>query len=112
MSKRNKECIYGLVAVILLSTLLSYFVHPHPPQIEIVSARQELPNFTERYPGDTSLADRVANSYGIAMVLMQTADMDKNVIALDALRSWAQNKFTKQPNFLHPVKSYTARRTA
>lgn len=100
---RSRKCMYVLVAVILASALLSYFVRPKAPVLEIVSPRQELPDFTERYPGDTTLAERVSKSYGIALVLMQSPYTERNVMALDALRSWAQENFRARPDFLHPV---------
>src|SRR5262250_2873625 len=98
----QRKAAYLLIAVIALVVILAYFGRPRPPLLEIVTPRQELPNFQEHYPGDSGLADRVAKSYGLALVLFQSPYTEKNLIALESLRSWARERFQKQPDFLHP----------
>jgi hypothetical protein len=94
---------YATIVAIAVATLLAYFVRPKAPNLEFVSPRQELPEFEERLPGDTSLSQRVASSYGLALVLVQSPYTQENVIALDALRGWARQQFHTNPDFLHPL---------
>jgi len=103
MATPRRKLAVLLAAAVVLAAALAYFHRPKAPLLELVSPRQELPDYTERYPGDTSLSERVAKSYGIAMVLMQSPYTDRNVIALESVRSWAQSRFRQQPDFLHPV---------
>jgi hypothetical protein len=101
-SKVNKVSAI-LIAVTIVAALLAYFVKPQAPMSELVSPKQELPNYQMHLPGDTTLANRVTKSYGIALVLVSTPFTQKNVIALDSIRSWAREKFQTEPDFLHPV---------
>lgn len=92
-----------MIAVTIVAALLAYFVKPQAPLTELVSPQQELPDYQMHLPGDTTLANRVTKSYGIALVLVSTPFTQKNVVALDSIRSWAREKFQTEPDFLHPV---------
>lgn len=101
---RSRRRIVSLGIVILVAaSLLSYFVKPHSHLGQLVSPEQELPGFAAVYPGDSTLAKRVTNSYGLAMILMGGPYTVTNERALENIRSWAQNKFETSPDFLHPV---------
>jgi len=102
LSTKRKAAI-GIIALTVVSALLAYFAKPHPPLLEMVSPQQELPDYQAHYPGDTSLANRLSKSYGLAMVLIQSPYTENNVIALEAIRSWGRTQFQKEPDFLHPV---------
>lgn len=92
------------ITLLIACTLLSYFVKPKAPIVELVSPEQELESFEAKYPGDTGLAHRVMSSYGLAMVLFQTPYTETNVGSLENLRSWAKEQFQAAPDFLHPVR--------
>lgn len=100
---QKKKLVYLAIAIVVISVLLAYFGRPKPPRLELVSPRQELSDYEAKYPGDTKLADRVAKSYGLALVLVESPYTDRNVIALEAIRSWARERFQTEPDFLHPV---------
>lgn len=102
LSTKRKVAI-GIIALTVVSALFAYFVKPHPPLLEMVSPQQELPDYKAHYPGDTSLANRLSKSFGLAMVLIQSPYTENNVIALEAIRSWGRDQFQKEPDFLHPV---------
>ncbi|MBI4532608.1 MAG: hypothetical protein HY711_01575 [Candidatus Melainabacteria bacterium] len=103
MSIVRYKLVCLLILAILAGVVLAYFGRPRPPRLDLVSPRQELPEYSQHYPGDTKLADRVTKSYGLAMVLVQSPYTDKNVVALEAIRSWARQRFQQEPDFLHPV---------
>jgi hypothetical protein len=100
---RNDRLIAIVMGAIIAGSVLSFYVRPKPPSDEFVTPQQELPGFQARYPGDTSLANRVANSYQLAFILVQSPYICKNVTALAALREWARDQFQSHPDFLHPV---------
>ncbi len=100
----NRKVLVSLVVALVLGTsILSYFAKPKAPIIEIVSAVQELPGVQPSYPGDTVFADKVVKSYNWALVLVKTEFGSANVVALDSLRRWATDNFRKDPHFLHPI---------
>ncbi len=103
MAARKQKIISAAVLIISLSALLSYFVKPKPPLLELVLPEQELSSYEAHYPGDTTLADRVVKSYRLAMVLVQSPYTQRNVISLENIRSWARERFQSQPDFLHPA---------
>ncbi|MBX9686477.1 MAG: hypothetical protein K2X27_07230 [Candidatus Obscuribacterales bacterium] len=101
---RNRRQIVTLAVILLVvASLLSYFVKPKAPTGELVSPAQELPGFSAQLPGDNSLAQRVMTSYSLAFVLFESPYTATNVRALENVRSWAQNRFQTAPDFLHPV---------
>lgn len=100
----NRKVLVTLVVALVLGTsILSYFAKPKAPIIEIVSTVQELPGVQPSYPGDTVFADKVVKSYNWALVLVKTEFGSANVVALDSLRRWATENFRKDPHFLHPI---------
>ena len=96
-----------IIALAVIATvacwMLTFFVKPHPEQVEFASPRQELPNYKAQYPGDTKLSDRIVKSYDLALILVQTPFMQKNFNALECVRRWARERFAEQPDFLHPA---------
>lgn len=103
MSRRGKVLICFLAGAILASMLLAYFARPKPPRLELVSPRQEYPDYSESYPAESKLAKRLTRSYGLAMILVQSPYTERNVEALDAVRSWAKERFQDKPDFLRPI---------
>jgi hypothetical protein len=81
------------------------------PILELVSPIQELPDYAAPYPGDTSLADRVAKSYALALILVHSPYTQNNANSLESLRSWARENFQRQPDFLHPSSLVMLRRS-
>ena len=101
--KRRSQLITVGVLLLLVASLLSYFVKPRAPLTDLVTPAQELPGYAAQYPGDNSLAKRVISSYGLAFVLFETPYSGPNVRALENVRSWGREKFQAAPDFLHPV---------
>lgn len=102
-SRIRNRAILAIVVIVTLSSILSYFVKPRQPLLELCTPDQEIPNYAAQYPGDNSLADRVKGSFGLAMVLVQSPYLEKNVSALESLRQWAKDGFQEARDFLHPV---------
>lgn len=100
--KRDKVA-YVLIGAVLLAVLLAYFGRPKPPLFDLVSPRQELPDIKEHLPDDTAIAERVSRSFGLAMVMVRSPYSASNAIALESLRTWAAERFQREPGFLHPV---------
>src|SRR5262249_21383085 len=103
MSSRTKKLIYLLVGIMMASALLAYFARPRPPRLELVSPKQEYPDYSDAYPNTTGLSERLTQSYNLAVVLVHSPYTERNVEALDAVRSWARQRFQEQPDFLRPI---------
>lgn len=101
--RNRRQIVLAAVVVLVIASLLSYFVKPKSHIGDIVTPAQELPGFLAQYPGDNSLSKRVMNSYSLAFVFFQTPYTATNVRALENVRSWAQDRFQSEPDFLHPV---------
>lgn len=100
----RRRVIAMLLAAVATASVLSFFVKPRAPMLEMVSPMQELPEFEARLPADRVLAERVMGSFGIAMVLVRNPYTEKNAAALENVRSWAKERFHDAPDFLHPVR--------
>ncbi|HEY9784172.1 MAG TPA: hypothetical protein V6D17_02145 [Candidatus Obscuribacterales bacterium] len=61
------------------------------------------PGKTVSPTGGNTLADRVANSFGLALVIVESEFSEKNALGLEAMRIWARENFHRDPSFLHPV---------
>lgn len=103
LRNRRRIVLFGVV-VLLVCSLLSYFVKPHPPVGELVSPQQELPGFEYDRIEYNDLAQRVSESYNLAFVLFGSPYTADNVRALENVRTWAQEKYRSSPDFLHPVR--------
>lgn len=103
MLPKNAKLTYILMAVLTGIVLLTFFVKPKAGVTELVVPSQEWPDFEATYPGQSRLKERLGQSFGLAMVLVQSPYTQNNVIALEAARSWAKGRFDKQADFLHPV---------
>ena len=101
--QHRRHLVSTAVVLLVVASLLSYFIKPRAPMAELVNPEQELPGFAAQYPGDNALAKRVTNSFSLAIVLIGSPYTGTNVRALENVRSWAQYKFQSQPDFLHPV---------
>lgn len=101
--QHRRQLVASAVVLLVVASLLSYFIKPRAPMAELVNPEQELAGFAAQYPGDNSLAKRVTNSFSLAIVLIGSPYTATNVRALENVRSWAQDKFQSQPDFLHPV---------
>lgn len=100
----RSRAIAALLIAVATASVLSFFVKPRAPMLEMVSPAQELPEFEARMPTDQALAERVTGSFGIAMVLVRNPYTEKNAAALENVRSWAKERFSSAPDFLHPVR--------
>lgn len=102
LSKRSQ--VYLLIGVVTLSFVLSYFYRPRPPIRELVVTSQEIPAGSNLVAsGAAPMSSRVANSFALALVLVKSEFSEKNATGLEYLRVWAQEKFQRDPSFLHPV---------
>lgn len=101
----NKEkLVYLAIAIVFCGALLSYFARPKAPNLELVPPEQILPGVISDYKSaNLNLADRVLNSYGMALVFVQSPYSPDNTNALEALRSWARDSYLADRGFLHPV---------
>ena len=101
---RKYKLIAGFIVVMVaVSFAMSYWVRPHDPKVDIVSAQQELPDPRKEYPIDSGLEKRISTSYGLALVLVISEYSQRNAFALESLRAWALQHFQKDPGFLHNV---------
>ncbi|HEY9714025.1 MAG TPA: hypothetical protein V6C72_11175, partial [Chroococcales cyanobacterium] len=103
MPDKQKLTAVIVIAAIAIAFALAYFVRPHVPNVEMITATEELPDPNQEYPLDLGLADRVSTSYGLALVLTISEYSNKNAQALNALRGWAKQQFQTNPGFLHAV---------
>ena len=99
----RRRIVALILAAVATASVLSFFVKPKAPMLEMVSPTQELPEFQPRLPGDLLLPERVTGSFGIAMVLVRNPYTETNAVALENIRSWAKDKFHDAPDFLHPI---------
>lgn len=83
--------------------LFAFFAKPKAPLYDFVTPKDELPTYEARYPGDTTLSDRVIKSYALAMILVQSPYTQNHVTSLEMIRQWAREQFQLHPDFLHPV---------
>jgi hypothetical protein len=100
MDARHNYLFALLITVTVLSFLMAYFVKPHPFQADIVLPENSVAKPSA--PGTHSLADRVAKSCNLALVLVRSEYSETNANALESLRNWASKNFQRDPNFLHP----------
>jgi len=100
MQIQKTHLTYAVIALTVASFLTAYFVKPHAPTQDIVSFDYDgkAPVF-EAMP----LANRIAKSYNLALILTHSPFTPSNATALEALRNWAGKKFAHDPNFLHPA---------
>jgi hypothetical protein len=103
MRDHKHKLAYLGVATMLVCAFLAFFVKPKAPLLELVSPAQELPAFQAKYPGDTSLSDRILKTYALAMVLVESPYLQKNINSLENIREWARDSFHANPDFLHPA---------
>lgn len=100
----KEKLIYLAIVIVFCGGLISYFARPRAPHLELVSPEQISPGaFTSYSAANPNLADRVLNSYGMALVLVQSPYSPDNTLALESLRSWARENFLADRGFLHPV---------
>jgi hypothetical protein len=92
---------YIAVALVVTASIMAFFVRPHPSSVELDPEIQELPDLKAHYSLESGLSERVSRSHGLALVLTISEYSSKNAVALESLRSWAQDNFQKNPAFLH-----------
>jgi hypothetical protein len=100
---KNDRLISAAIILIIGCAVVSYFIRPKQPLLELVKPEQELSSYQPKYPGDPSLSNRVLKSYELAFILVRTPYMQTNLTALEAVREWARDNFQSHPDFLHPV---------
>jgi len=100
MQIQKTHLTYAVIALTVASFLTAYFVKPHAPTQDIVTLDYDgKPPVFEAMP----LANRVAKSYNLALILTRSAFTPSNATGLEALRNWASKKFSHDSNFLHPA---------
>jgi hypothetical protein len=100
MPIQKTHLTYAVIALTVASFLTAYFVKPHAPTQDIVALDYDgKPPAFEAMP----LANRVAKSYNLALILTRSAFTPSNATALEALRNWTSKKFAQDANFLHPA---------
>jgi hypothetical protein len=100
----KEKLVYLAIAIVFCGTLLSYFARPKAPHLELVPPEQiQHGVITDYRTANLNLADRVLNSYGMALVFVQSPFSPDNTNALEALRSWARDNYLADRGFLHPV---------
>jgi hypothetical protein len=89
-----------VIALTVASFLTAYFIKPHAQTQDIVTL-----DYDSKAPivQTAPLANRVAKSYNLALILTRSAFTPSNATALEAMRNWASKKFAGDPNFLHPA---------
>ncbi len=93
----------SVLLAVAAASVLSFFVKPRAPFLDLVSPAQELPGFEAKLPTNRLLAERVVGSFGMAMVLVHNKYTEQNAGALENVRTWAKQRFQDAPDFLHPV---------
>jgi hypothetical protein len=101
MSARQKYFSYFFVALTAASFLMAYFVKPHPFNADIVLPETSFSKGVVSSP--RTLAERVAQSYNLAFVIVKSEFSETNANALESLRNWASKNFQHDANFLHPA---------
>jgi len=101
MNARHNYLFAAFIVLTVLSFLMAYFVKPHPFQTDIVVAQQS-PAKVPSAASFHTLADRVAKSCNLALVLVRSEYSETNANGLESLRNWASKNFQRDPNFLHP----------
>lgn len=100
----KEKLVYLAIAIVFCGCLLSYFARPRAPHLELVSPEQISPGVIAEYASaNSNLAEHVLNSYGLALVLVQSSYSPDNASALEALRSWARDNYVADKGFLHPI---------
>lgn len=100
----KEKLVYLAIAIVFCGALLSYFARPKAPHLELVSPEQISPGAIAEYASaNSNLAEHVLNSYGLALVLVQSSYSPDNANALEALRSWARDNYVADKGFLHPI---------
>lgn len=99
----RRRLVASALTAVALASVLSFFVKPRPPILDLVSPAQEIPNYEAELPVNRVLADRVVGSFGMAMVLVRNPYTEQNAAALENVRSWAKQRFQDAPDFLHPI---------
>ncbi len=100
MQKKLRLAAAISLILVSISFLMAYFVKPHPLSIERALAPddlQTLPDHSSQIP----LSMRISKSHGLALVFVISEFSQKNANALGAVRSWATEKFEKDPTFLY-----------
>lgn len=95
--------VRACVFIVAVAGIVTYFMRPKAPYQNLVSPQQELVAYEPIISSGAELADRVLKSYALGFVLEHTEDSMRNVNALEAVRSWGQQQFQKDPHFLYPT---------
>ena len=92
------------IALVVISFLVAYFSKSNPPSLNSMDAPSDWALLPPHVSGK-SLANRLNQSSGLALVLTISEYSQKNAAALESLRAWATERFEKQPTFLiAPIK--------
>lgn len=90
------------IASVLSAALLAYFVKYTPDLAPIVDPSYETSAPELQSSPNQKFVDKVVSS-NIGIILMHSDFSDKNAIALESLRTWAKERFSEDPMFLHPA---------
>jgi hypothetical protein len=105
--RKRYVAAYICIALVGLAFAMSYLVRTRTPSLELVTGQQELPDPKAHYSLESGLSERVSKSYGLALVLVISEYSRNNAVALEAIRSWAHQKFQRDRDFLHTLETST-----
>jgi len=100
MHKTKAYLTYGAIAFTVASFLMGYLVKPRANTRDIVPLNYQ--GKPQPFQG-AALANRIAMSYNLALILTRSQFSSSDATALEAIRNWASKNFARDPNFLHPV---------
>lgn len=98
----SRKLSIGALVVVIFASFWSYFCKYSPDLTPTVDPTYETHAPELQTVPNPKFAEGILNS-NIAMVLVHSDFSDKNAVALDALRTWAKEKFSQDIQYLHPV---------
>jgi len=101
MSARRNLAI-GSIVLVVAAAVMAFFVKPSPDVTPMVDQAAELSAPELKVTQGGRFPARVMQPK-LALVLIQSEFSKGNADALEALRSWAKERFSEDRTFLHPV---------
>ncbi len=98
----QRKLAIGALVLVFAAALLSYFTKFSPDLTPTIDPAYEMSSPELQMTPDPQFARKLLAS-NIAMVLTYSDFSDKNAVALDALRTWAKERFSEDEEYLHPV---------
>lgn len=101
MSAR-RNLAFGSIVLVVAAALMAFFVKPSPDVTPMVDQAAEISDPELKVTKGGRFPARVMQPK-LALVLIQSEFSKGNEDALEALRSWAKERFSEDRTFLHPV---------